>query len=112
MLVHIVRGNDDRWVLFQHRAEGLQFGACIGGACRIRRTVEEQQPRLRCDRRLEEARCDLEAGLHHRRDDDWLRIRQLDHVRVRDPVGRWHDSLVTGVQYGAAHVVASLFRTA
>ncbi len=99
-------------MLHQDFAERGQFRARVSSARRVARAVEEDQTRAIGNRGRQRAWRDLEAIRERGRHDHRFAIRQLDHVRIGDPVGRRNDRLVAGIQHRGADVVAGLLRAA
>ena len=97
-------------MLEQHFAERTQFGARVRGTGRVAGRVQQQQARLRRDRRFELAGRDLVTlrGGGIRRDRQ--AIGEHDHVRIGHPVRRRDHGLVARIEQGHAEVVDRLLR--
>ena len=108
LFVHVVGADDDARVIQQHVGQRAPFGARVRGAGRVAGRVDEQQARLRRDRRFELARRHLVAlrGRAVRRDGQ--AVREQHHVRVAHPVRRRDHGLVARIEHRHAEVVDSL----
>ena len=104
MLVHVVRADHDPRVLRQHPSECHELGPGVGRPGRVGRAVEDEQSRLRCDRRGQLGRGDLVTLCGARIDDDGLGVAEQHDVRVRDPVGGRDHDLVARVEQSGTHV--------
>ena len=108
LLVHVVGAHDDARVLQEHVGKRTPLGARVRGAGRIAGGVDEQQARLRRDRRLQLPRHELVAlrcgadGRHGQA------VGQQHHVGVAHPVWCGNDGFITRVEHGHAEVVDSL----
>ena len=94
----------------QDLAERLKLVLRIGGAGRVVRAVQDEEPGSRCDCRLELRGGDLVAIFGTAIWKDRHAVRQQDHVRVGHPVRSRNDGFIAGVHHRHDHVVNGLLR--
>ena len=108
VLIYIVGQHPDMRMAHQHLGNRFQFAACIGRTARVGWGIEQHPFGFERDRRLEIGRAQFEtvflwAGHDHRRT-----FGQQYHFRIRNPVGRRDDDLITRRQRGHEGVVQHL----
>src|SRR5690554_2597404 len=111
-LVHVVCGDHDVRVLFQHFTNGLQLFHGVGHAARVGRAVDHEQAGALGNGVFQLFRGGLDAGGCGGFDDHRLAFRYQHHVRVRYPVRRRAAGVVAFDQCGQCQdekaVVATL----